>query len=143
MLRLLLTGMPIILCNMLLQSLVAVGSLRLYHRLFHHRDGLFAGAMALFATITIVLAGNLLQILLWALLFLGLGEFSTLHDAAYHSGVNFATLGYGDVIMSDRWKLLGPMEALNGALMVGLSGASMLAVMQHHVRKQLKHLPIE
>ena len=143
MLRLLLTGMPIILCNMLLQSLVAVGTLRMYHRRFHHRDGLFAGVLALFSTITIVLAGNLLQILLWALLFLWLGEFSTLHDAVYHSGVNFATLGYGDVIMSERWKLLGPMEAVNGALMVGLSGASMLAVLQYHVRKQLRHLPID
>ncbi|MBB1200066.1 two pore domain potassium channel family protein [Enterobacteriaceae bacterium 89] len=143
MLRLLLTGMPVILCNLLLQSMVSVGSLRIYHCRFHHREGFFSGTLALFTTISIVLAGNLMQILLWALLFLWLGEFSTLHDAAYHSGVNFATLGYGDVIMSDRWKLLGPMEALNGALMVGLSGASMLAVMQYHVRKQLKHLPIE
>jgi len=143
MLRLLLTGMPVILCNLLLQSMVSVGSLRIYHRRFHHRDGLFSGTLALFTTVSIVLAGNLMQILLWALLFLWLGEFSTLHDAAYHSGVNFATLGYGDVIMSDRWKLLGPMEALNGALMIGLSGASMLAVMQYHVRKQLKHLSID
>jgi hypothetical protein len=41
--------------------------------------------------------------------------------------------------MSARWKLLGPLEAVNGALMIGLSGACMLAVMQHHIRKQLKY----
>lgn len=143
MLLVLLTGLPVILCNMLLQSLVAVVSLRCYHRRFHHRDGLLAGVLALFVTITIVLLGNLLQVLLWALLFLFLGEFHTLHDAVYHSGVNFATLGYGDVIMSDKWKVLGPMEAINGALMVGLSGASMLAVLQYHVRKQLKSYPLD
>ncbi|VFS57901.1 Ion channel [Kluyvera cryocrescens] len=53
--------------------------------------------------------------MLWGLLFLGLGEFDTLLEAVYHSGVNFATLGYGDIVMSPRWKLLGPLEAVNGA----------------------------
>ncbi|MGN5030774.1 potassium channel family protein [Aeromonas rivipollensis] len=82
-------------------------------------------------------AGNLAQIGVWGGLFLWLGEFDTLQEAVYHSGVNFATLGYGDIVMSPQWKLLGPLEAVNGALMIGLSGASMLAVLQHHIRKQL------
>ena len=60
-----------------------------------------------------------------------------MQEAIYHSGVNFATLGYGDIVMSPQWKMLGPLEAVNGALMIGLSGASMLAVLQHHIRKQL------
>ncbi|HAT1610869.1 TPA: two pore domain potassium channel family protein [Raoultella planticola] len=136
----LITGMPVILCNMLLQSLVSVWCIRFYHKRFHSKEGLLAGVLALFGTIIIILMGNLLQILLWGVLFVWLGEFSTLLDAVYHSGVNFATLGYGDVVMSARWKLLGPLEAVNGALMIGLSGACMLAVMQHHIRKQLKYM---
>ena len=43
--------------------------------------------------------------------------------------------------MSPQWKLLGPLEAVNGALMIGLSGASMLAVLQHHIRNQLADSP--
>lgn len=134
----LLMGMPAILCNMLLQSLISVWCIRFYIKRFHDKEGTIAGVMALFGIITIVLLGNLLQILLWGLLFLGLGEFDTLLEAVYHSGVNFATLGYGDIVMSPRWKLLGPLEAVNGALMIGLSGACMLAVLQHHIRKQLR-----
>lgn len=134
----LLMGMPVILCNMLLQSLISVWCIRFYIKWFHDKEGTIAGVMALFGIITIVLLGNLLQILLWGLLFLGLGEFDTLLEAVYHSGVNFATLGYGDIVMSPRWKLLGPLEAVNGALMIGLSGACMLAVLQHHIRKQLR-----
>ena len=134
----LLMGMPVILCNMLLQSLISVWCIRFYIKRFHDKEGTIAGVMALFGIITIVLVGNLLQILLWGLLFLGLGEFDTLLEAVYHSGVNFATLGYGDIVMSPRWKLLGPLEAVNGALMIGLSGACMLAVLQHHIRKQLR-----
>jgi hypothetical protein len=121
---------------MLLQSCVSIWSIRFYIKRFHDKEGMLAGVLALFGIITIVLMGNLLQIMLWGILFLWLGEFTNLKEAVYHSGVNFATLGYGDIVMSAKWKLLGPLEAVNGALMIGLSGASMLAVLQHHIRKQ-------
>ena len=67
---------------------------------------------------------------------LGFGKVFSFEEAIYHSSVNFATLGYGDIVMSEKWKLLGPLESINGALMIGLSGACMLAVLQHHIRKQ-------
>lgn len=132
-----LIGVPVILINMLLQSLVSVWCIRFYIKRFGERDGVLAGVLALFGIITLVMLGNLAQIVIWGALFLWLGEFNTLQEAVYHSGVNFATLGYGDIVMSAQWKLLGPLEAVNGALMIGLSGASMLAVLQHHLRKQL------
>ena len=132
-----LVGVPVILINMLLQSLVSVWCIRFYIKRFGERDGVLAGVLALFGIITLVMLGNLAQIVIWGALFLWLGEFNTLQEAVYHSGVNFATLGYGDIVMSPQWKMLGPLEAVNGALMIGLSGASMLAVLQHHIRKQL------
>ena len=130
-------GIPVILINMLLQSLVSVWCIRFYIKRFGERDGVLAGVLALFGIITLVMLGNLAQIVIWGAPFLWLGEFNTLQEAIYHSGVNFATLGYGDIVMSPQWKMLGPLEAVNGALMIGLSGASMLAVLQHHIRKQL------
>ena len=132
-----LVGVPVILINMLLQSLVSVWCIRFYIKRFGERDGVLAGVLALFGIISLVMLGNLAQIVIWGALFLWLGEFNTLQEAIYHSGVNFATLGYGDIVMSPQWKMLGPLEAVNGALMIGLSGASMLAVLQHHIRKQL------
>lgn len=136
MLTIFLVGIPVILVNMLLQSLVSVWCIRFYVKRFNRREGALAGMLALFGIITLVMLGNLAQIGVWGGLFLWLGEFDTLQEAIYHSGVNFATLGYGDIVMSPQWKLLGPLEAVNGALMIGLSGASMLAVLQHHIRKQ-------
>lgn len=132
-----LVGIPVILVNMLLQSMVSLWCIRFYIRRFGERDDPLAGVLALFGIITLVMLGNLAQIAIWGALFLWLGEFTTLQEAIYHSGVNFATLGYGDIVMSTQWKLLGPLEAVNGALMIGLSGACMLAVLQHHLRKQL------
>jgi len=42
---------------------------------------------------------------------------------------NFAALGYGDIVMSERWRLLGALEATNGVLMLGLSSGGVLSVM--------------
>lgn len=136
MLTIMLVGLPVILINMLLQSLVSIWCIRFYSKHFSNSDTLTAGALSLFGIIMIVMLGNFAQIVVWGTLFLLLGEFETLRDAIYHSGVNFATLGYGDVVMSAQWKMLGPLEAVNGALMIGLSGACMLAVLQHNIQKR-------
>jgi len=58
------------------------------------------------------------------------GEFSEFGTAYYHSAVNYTTLGYGDIVMSPAWRLLGPVEAANGMLMFGVSTAMIFAVIQ-------------
>lgn len=73
-------------------------------------------------------AGHMCQIAIWALLFFMLGEFDLFLTAFYHSAVNFSSLGYGDIVMSERWRLLGALEAGNGVLMFGLSTGTILAV---------------
>jgi hypothetical protein len=45
------------------------------------------------------------------------GEFSQLARAAYHSGMNYTTLGDTDTVMSPSWRLLAPLEAANDMLM--------------------------
>ena len=44
--------------------------------------------------------------------------------------MNFTTLGYGDIVMSREWRLLGPLEAVAGMLMFGISTAVLFAVVQ-------------
>ena len=73
--------------------------------------------------------GHLAQIAIWAILFMLLGEFDSFNTAFYHSAVNFASLGYGDIVMSEDWRLLGAIEASNGVLMFGLSAGTLLSVM--------------
>ena len=71
---------------------------------------------------------HVIEIAVWALLFMICGEFPEFGAAYYHSAVNYSTLGYGDVIMSPSWKLLGPLEAADGSLMFGVSTAMIFAV---------------
>ena len=75
--------------------------------------------------------GHLIQVAIWAILFLQLGEFSDFLTAFYHSMVNFSSLGYGDIVMSERWRLLGAMEASNGVLMFGLTAGAVFSEMMH------------
>jgi hypothetical protein len=74
------------------------------------------------------LFAHLIAIGLWAEVFLLCGEFKDFALAYYHSAVNYTTLGYGDVVMTPSWKLLGPLEAADGALMFGISTAMIFAV---------------
>lgn len=51
-----------------------------------------------------------------------------LETAVYFSGVTYATVGYGDVVLPHDWRLLGPIEGLTGILMCGLSTGFFFAV---------------
>jgi hypothetical protein len=78
--------------------------------------------------ISLALAAHLIEIALWAALFMLCGEFQVFGIAYYHSAVNYTTLGYGDLIMTPAWRLLGPLEAADGSLMFGVSTAMTFAV---------------
>jgi Ion channel len=69
------------------------------------------------------LVAHLIEVALWAAVFMICGEFHEFATAYYHSAVNYTTLGYGDLIMSPQWRLLGPLEAANGIMMFGVSTA--------------------
>ena len=86
-------------------------------------------SLLLIAVMLIMLAGNLIQITLWAGLFFTFGEFKDFATAFYHSVVNFATLGYGDIVMSEKRRLLGALEAANGVLMFGLTTGFLYTVL--------------
>ena len=84
-------------------------------------------------TLSVIMAvlfvGHILQFGTWAALFLALGEFEDFATAFYHSTVNFTSLGYGDIVMSEEHRLLGALEAANGVLMFGLSAGTILTIM--------------
>ena len=132
MLSALLIGSALTVVNL---AILVMAVLLILRRLLHHLEAQkqpekqlkAIGILAI--VVTGLFVGHLLQFASWALLFLSLGEFSDFQTAFYHSAVNFASLGYGDIVMSDRWRLLGALEATNGVLMLGLSAGTILSVM--------------
>ena len=128
-LRALFVGLPTLVLCVALQSLFVNLALRGYARVKGRlaRQRRWRSLWVLITVMLLMLVGSFLQMAVWALLFLSLGEFEDYATAAYHSAVNFTTLGYGDVVMSPRWRLLGALEAANGILMFGVSTAMMTA----------------
>jgi hypothetical protein len=136
----LLLGLPTMIACLLLQALLISSALGYYRKREHLlgessfwiTTGVITGVMILLT------AGNLAQIAVWALLFRLIGEFEQFGEAFYHSAVNFATLGYGDIVMSARHRLLGPLEAVNGALMIGASTATLMVAFQGWLQGRAK-----
>ena len=91
--------------------------------------------VAIIAGVTLLaFVAHLVEIAIWAVVLEFCGEFTRLATAFYHSAVNYSSLGYGDIVMSNSWKLLGPFEAADGMLMFGVSTAMIFAVVQQLVR---------
>ena len=136
----LLTGLPVICLCLVLQAIFVGYCLRFYssYRRSHQaRQSAWPDIRLLSVVMLLTLLGNFVQMIIWALLFLLLGEFDDFRTALYHSGVNFATLGYGDIVMSERWRLLGPLEAANGILMFGVSTAVMTAAVMDVIKSHM------
>lgn len=135
-----LTGLGTMAICLFLEGLLLVLALRYY---FRHKNkdfrptegrtlGILCGVMML------VVIGNLVQIGIWAGLFMLLSQFPDYPTAFYHSAVNFSGLGYGDLVMSEDYRLLGPLEAVNGILMVGVSTAGLVAIFHDMVKHKFK-----
>ena len=139
----LLTGLPVMLLCLILQAIFVSANLRYYARfnLVHEdRESQWLEIFLLSTVMLLMLVSNMAQMVIWAVLFLLLGEFGDFATALYHSAVNFVTLGYGDIVMSARWRLLGPLEAVNGILMFGVSTAVMTAAVLDVVKQRTARL---
>lgn len=73
------------------------------------------------------------EVAIWALMYAVLGVVQQ-KNAYYFAFVNFATLGYGDILPDPRWRVLGPITAANGMLLFGWSTAVLFAVLSRALR---------
>jgi hypothetical protein len=76
-----------------------------------------------------VVIAHLVQIAMWALAYIWIGALPEPMVAFYFSGVTYTTVGYGDVLLPDRWHLLAGIEGLTGILMAGWSTAILFAIL--------------
>jgi len=81
----------------------------------------------------LLMLGNIVQVLLWALIYSALGAFEDFETAVYFSGVTFTSLGFGDVALQGRMRLLAPLQAANGLMMFGITTALFIAAVQRAI----------
>ncbi len=132
-----LLGLPTMVLCLMLQTVWLVVTFRYFSGRQHMLKitSFWSSLMVINGVMLLLVIGNLGQIAIWAWLFMLLGEFQQFNSAFYHSAVNFGSLGYGDIVMSDEHKLLGALEAINGVLMIGVSTAALMTTFQHATKK--------
>ena len=81
------------------------------------------------------------EITVWALFYLWGGCLPDAESAFYFSGVTYATIGYGDLVLPKPWRMLGPVEGLTGILMCGLSAGLFFAVVTRIYTSRLEPKP--
>jgi len=131
-------GVPVMLLCLAIQASLTGVALQYYLRhipVGGTRIKMWGNIRLLMVVLLVLMLGNVLQISVWGLLFMLLGEFTELYEAIYHAAVNYSSLGYGDFVMSKSWKILGPLEAVNGVLMCGMTAGVLMGILQAQLKQ--------
>jgi hypothetical protein len=87
------------------------------------------------STVLVLMAAHAGEVLVWSLAYLIVGIAPDGANLVYFSFVNYTTLGYGDIVPVERWRLLGPITALNGVLLIGWSTAVIFEVLRRALER--------
>jgi hypothetical protein len=110
----------------MLAGLRVLEHLRTHERAFrHHHATLIIVGFVLFMFIAVVL-----DVWMWAGVYLSIGAISSLEEALYFSTTTFTTIGYGDIVLSPAWRLLASFEGANGMIIFGWTTALVIAAIQ-------------
>jgi voltage-gated potassium channel Kch len=80
--------------------------------------------------VSLLLVLHLLEMAVWAAAYEFANVLPDFETALYYSLKSYTTVGYGDVLPSASWRLLGPIEAAVGILMLGWSTSIIVAAVQ-------------
>lgn len=103
--------------------LVAVRTLRRAGNWIDDGNSFWRSILTLCLTTLWLLGAVTVSVWIWAAILLGVGAFTELETALYFSVVTLTTLGYGDIVLDERWRLIAGVCAANGLLLFGLCAA--------------------
>ena len=112
-----------------MMMLVVIGVTRRVSELTSSRQALRLTAVMV-TTVSLLMVAHFAEILVWTLGYAIVSVAPEGADLVYFAFVNYTTLGYGDIVPLERWRLLGPMTAMTGVLLFGWSTAVIFEVLQ-------------
>jgi hypothetical protein len=136
-------GLCVLLVCSLFHTLACVLVIRLFVRLL--RQGytgsqVWRNALVVDGAVLLTFLSHLGQVALWGMVLVWCGEFQQFGVAFYASLGNYTTVGTGTVVMSESWRLLGPLETMNGVLMAGMTTSVLFAVLHRVIESHLRYL---
>jgi voltage-gated potassium channel len=90
---------------------------------------------------SLMIGFHLAQILVWAAFYRWMC-FPSWGFAFYVSTASYSTIGDGRLVLPTTWRILGPVEAVTGVLMCGLSVSLLFAIVTRLVDRVVQFSPI-
>ena len=81
------------------------------------------------ACVLMVFLAHIIEIWVWALFYLGVEAMPTLEAALYFATSSFTTVGFGDVVLDEKWRLISSFQSDNGFILFGWSTAFIFEIM--------------
>ena len=96
---------------------------------FEQRSDITLFSLYLILVFSVVTGLHLAETAIWAVVYQWWGLFPDYETSLYFSLGSYTTIGYGDVVLPQRWRLLGAVEGVSGVLLCGLSTAFIFVVL--------------
>lgn len=90
----------------------------------------FTNTATIVVGVLFVMLVQTINVWVWGVTFYLAGVFQQFEPALYFSLVSFSTLGFGDIILDEKWRLLSGLTAANGLLSFGWSTAYMVELVR-------------
>jgi len=98
-----------------------------YRTKIESRPGLVSQSLLLILIFGFIISLHLIENGFWALFYHRRALFVDFETSLYFSLGSYTTIGYGDVVLPQNWRLLGAVEGISGVLLCGLSTAFLFA----------------
>jgi hypothetical protein len=127
-----LVGGGVSICNIAIHALIMTALVWVVRRVaarktMHPRVLLI---VVMVTSVSVLMAAHASEVLVWATAYRIAGVAPAGVDLVYFAFVNYTTLGYGDITPVERWRLLGPLTAMNGVLLFGWSTAVIFEILR-------------
>jgi hypothetical protein len=124
------------LCLLLVTTAIHAGGMQIAMRMVAARAGRESRGLHRSRTykvsviVVLMFMVSLAEVLVWAGTYVAVYAIEGIERAVYFSMVTYTTLGYGDIVLDENWRLLASFEAANGIIMFGWSTAIIMAVVR-------------
>ena len=146
MLLRLIQGIMLLGLTVAIHAAVLGGMLHRFQKFIHESAsmGFIATSLLLTRIAAITVLAHLVEITIWAGFYYWKDALPSIESSFYFSAVTYATIGYGDIVVAQPWRVLAAMEGLTGILMCGWSGAFFFAAVNRlYMVRHASELPTE
>ena len=110
-------------------GLVVLAQRILDHRSALERLGSWGHGVVIFFVFAAVITLHMTETAIWAGFYQWWGLFPDFETSWYFSLTSYTTIGFGDVTLPQRWRMLGGVEGISGVLLCGVSTAFIFVIL--------------